>query len=99
MFLCSKTCVSVGDMRYSPVASAIVVLAEESIDPESIAITRLRKQQFMCDLHERVEWLLGSTRTKLLFKYTVESSCSALISMRLWQFSINLYCKLICVIP
>ena len=85
----------VGDMRYSPVASTIV----ESIDPESIAITRLRKQQFTWDLHERVEWLLGSTRTKILFKYMVESSCSALKSMRLWQFSIYLYRKLIYVIP
>ena len=95
MFLYSKTCVCVGDMCYLPVASAIIVFAEELIDPESIAITRLRKEQFTWDLHEQVEWLLGSTRTKILFKYTVESSCRALISMCLWQFSIHLYCKLI----
>ena len=96
VFLCS---ICVGDMCYSPVASAMVVLAEESINPESIAITRLQKQQFTWDLHKQVKSLLDSTRTKILFKYTVESSCSALISIRLWQFSIHLYSKLIYVIP
>ena len=52
----------------------------------------------MWDLHERVEWLLGSNHTKILFKYMVESSNSALLSMRLSQFSIHLYRKLIYVI-
>jgi len=99
VFLCSKTCICVGDLCYSPVASAIVVLAEESIDPESITITRLQKQQFTWDLHKQVKSLLDSTRMKIFFKYTVESSCSALISIRLWLFSIHLYSKLIYVIP
>ena len=101
VFLCSKTCVCVGDMHYTPVAStiAILLLAEESIDPESIAITLLRKQQFMWHLHKWVEWLLDSACTKILFKYMVESSYSTLISMHLWQFSIHLCRKLIYVLP